>query len=218
LKQGKRVVIDRALTHVSGVTVTAPERGEVSALNPQKNAQNIVDVLPADVITAPTPTWRTIGRLWRVSGRDEGEGKYVQVRARAAPCERVDQRLTYLLPEQRSPAELDAIPSDIVGSIESTDPSADQTAMRSAARSTSSPRFRATRSRGRWGTRRHTDLQDGRYVYQYSGTYSNRFRPEKKLGFVLGATYDWNDGIGDIEPGWASCNCPTAARPPCSTP
>ena len=47
-----------------------------------------------------------------------------------------------------------------------------------------------------------TPLQDGRYVYQFDGTYSNRFGPEKKLGLVLGGTYDWNGrGIDDIEPG-----------------
>jgi len=48
----------------------------------------------------------------------------------------------------------------------------------------------------------YTDLQGGRYVYQYSGTYSNRFGPDKKLGLVLGGTYDWNGrAIDDIEPG-----------------
>src|SRR5262249_56812418 len=48
----------------------------------------------------------------------------------------------------------------------------------------------------------YTDLQGGRYVYQYYGTYANRFGPDKKLGLVVGGTYDWNGrGIDDIEPG-----------------
>src|SRR5262249_41200413 len=48
----------------------------------------------------------------------------------------------------------------------------------------------------------YTDLQGGRYVYQYDGTFSDRFGPDRKLGLVIGGTYDWNGrGIDDIEPG-----------------
>jgi hypothetical protein len=66
------------------VTVTASRsRGEVEALNQKKSADNIVDILPAEVITSlPNANVAdAIGRLPSVSlERDEGEGKYVQVR------------------------------------------------------------------------------------------------------------------------------------------
>src|SRR5215470_9187180 len=66
------------------LTVTASRAyGEVSALNQQKSAQNILDVLPSEVITSlpNTNVADAIGRLPSVSlERDEGEGKYVQIR------------------------------------------------------------------------------------------------------------------------------------------
>src|SRR5262249_10517612 len=71
--------------HVSeSVTVTASRsHGEVEAINEQETAQNIVNVLPADVITSlpNTNVADAVGRLPSVSlERDEGEGKYVQIR------------------------------------------------------------------------------------------------------------------------------------------
>jgi Carboxypeptidase regulatory-like domain/TonB-dependent Receptor Plug Domain len=59
------------------------ERGEIEALNREETADNIVQVLPADVITSlPNKNIAdAVGRLPSVSlERDEGEGKYVQIR------------------------------------------------------------------------------------------------------------------------------------------
>src|SRR6202171_1144548 len=58
------------------------EHGEIEALNREINADNIVQVLPAEVITSlpHTNIAVAVGRLPSVSlERDEGEGKYVQV-------------------------------------------------------------------------------------------------------------------------------------------
>jgi hypothetical protein len=76
--------------HVSEtVTVTASRPlGEVSALNQQQSAQNIVNVLPAEIITSlpNTNVADALGRLPSVSlERDEGEGKYVGVDRLHAP-------------------------------------------------------------------------------------------------------------------------------------
>ena len=72
------------------------ERGEVEALNREMNADNIVQVLPAEVITSlpNTNIADAVGRLPSVSlERDEGEGKYVQIRGR---CGRSEERLLQL--------------------------------------------------------------------------------------------------------------------------
>src|SRR5262249_30911546 len=79
-----------------------------------------------------------------------------------------------------------------------------RTATRSAGGSTTTPTTPAGNQRmstiGASGG--YTDLQGGRYVYQYDGTFSDRFGPDRKLGLVIGGTYDWNGrGIDDIEPG-----------------
>jgi len=192
------------------VTVTASRAyGEVAALNQQKSAQNIVDILPAEVITSlpNTNVADAIGRLPSVSlERDEGEGKYVQVRG-------LEPRYTNgAINGAHIPAseaggrqlKLDAIPSDLIGAIElhktlSADQDGDAIGG-SINLITKLPGDHESWTIGGQGG--YTGLQGGRYAYQYSGTYSNRFGPDKKLGLVLGGTYDWNGrGIDDIEPG-----------------
>jgi outer membrane receptor protein involved in Fe transport len=106
------------------ITVTAARpRGEAQALNQQRTSDNIVQILPAEVITSlpNTNVADAVGRLPSVSlERDEGEGKYVQIRG-------TDPRLSNLtingvhVPSPEGSArnvKLDIIPSDIVGSIE----------------------------------------------------------------------------------------------------
>jgi len=59
------------------------ERGEIEALNRELTADNIVQVLPAEVIISlpNTNIADALGRLPSVSlERDEGEGKYIQIR------------------------------------------------------------------------------------------------------------------------------------------
>src|SRR5258706_9581207 len=98
------------------------ERGEVEAINREMSADNILQGLPAEVITS-LPNTRiadAVGRLPSVSlERDEGEGKYVQVRG-------TKPRLTNLTingvavasPESGARnVKLDVIPSDLVGAI-----------------------------------------------------------------------------------------------------
>lgn len=59
------------------------ERGEVEAINIERTADNIIQVLPNEVITSlpNTNIADAVGRLPSVSlERDEGEGKYIQIR------------------------------------------------------------------------------------------------------------------------------------------
>ena len=59
------------------------ESGELEAINRERTADNIIEVLPADVITSlpNTNVADALGRLPGVSlERDEGEGKYIQIR------------------------------------------------------------------------------------------------------------------------------------------
>ena len=66
-------------SHVNGDR----QLGEVEAINIERTADNIVQVLPSKVITSlpNTNVADAVGRLPSVSlERDEGEGKYVQIR------------------------------------------------------------------------------------------------------------------------------------------
>jgi TonB-dependent Receptor Plug Domain/Carboxypeptidase regulatory-like domain len=124
---GQSVRVD-AVLQVAGVkeevTISAARpRGEAQALNRERTADNIVQVLPAEVITSlpNTNIADAVGRLPSVSlERDEGEGKYVQIRG-------TDPRLSNVtingvsVPSPEGGVrnvKLDVIPSDLVASIE----------------------------------------------------------------------------------------------------
>jgi TonB-dependent receptor len=199
------------------VTVTASRsRGEVEALNQKKSADNIVDILPAEVITSlPNANIAdAIGRLPSVSlERDEGEGKYVQVRG-------LESRYTNAtingahIPNVESfgrNLKLDAIPSNLVGQIElhkTISPDQDGDAIGGSVNlvtkiAGNQPSFSIGTQGG------YVDLQGGRYTYQVDATYTNRFGPDKNLGLVIGGTYDWNGrAINDVEPAPGTGNLP----------
>src|SRR5260221_7147269 len=99
------------------------ERGEVEAINIERTADNIIQVLPSEVITSlpNTNIADAVGRLPSVSlERDEGEGKYVQIRG-------TEPRLTnltingILVPSPEGNVrniKMDVIPSSIAEFIE----------------------------------------------------------------------------------------------------
>jgi TonB-dependent receptor len=195
------------------VVVTASrERGEVEALNERKNSENVVNVLPEEVITS-LPNANVADALGRVPSvsleRDEGEGKYVQVRG-------LEPRLTNVtingihIPSVSGSNEnfgrqikLDAFPSDLVGELQlykTTSADQDGDALGGSVNI-------VTRAAGNEPAMNlsviggHTDIIGGRYNYQVAGNYSSRLGSEKEFGVVLGGTYDWNGrGINDIEP------------------
>jgi hypothetical protein len=106
------------------ILVTAPRaHGEAEAINEERTTSNILDVLPAKVITSlPNANIAdAVGRLPSVTlERDEGEGKYVQIRG-------TEPRLSNLTidgVEIPSPeggvrqVKLDTIPADLVESVQ----------------------------------------------------------------------------------------------------
>ena len=124
---GKNVTVDISL-HIPSqnaeVLVTAPRpSAEASAINVQRTADNIVQVLPSEVIRSlPNANMAdALGRLPSVTlERDEGEGKYVQIRG-------TEPRLTNTtidgmnVPSPESGVrqiKFDAIPADLVESVE----------------------------------------------------------------------------------------------------
>src|SRR6202043_2991921 len=116
-----------AVMQVAGVseevTVSAGrQRGEAQALNRERTADNIVQVLPAEVITSlpNTNIADAVGRLPGVSlERDEGEGKYIQIRGTEPRLSNVTiDGIHVPSPEGTRVVKLDVIPADLVESIE----------------------------------------------------------------------------------------------------
>ncbi|HXO38721.1 MAG TPA: carboxypeptidase regulatory-like domain-containing protein [Candidatus Acidoferrum sp.] len=123
------------------------QRGEEEALNRERTADNILQVLPYDVITSlpNTNIADAVGRLPSVSlERDEGEGKYVQIRGTEPRLSNVTVDGVHLpSPESVRNVKLDAIPSDLVESVEiSKTLSANQEGDAIGGQSTLSPKAR----------------------------------------------------------------------------
>jgi TonB-dependent receptor len=182
--------------------------GEAEAINRERTADNILQVLPADVITS-LPNANIADALGRMPGvsleRDEGEGKYVQVRS-------LEPRLTNLtidgvnVPSPEAgvrQVKLDTVPADLVESVEinkTLQANQDGDGIGGSVNLvTKTAEDRPTVSL--YGLGGYTPIVDGRNVYEGSGTVGQRFGSSKKLGVLLGGHYDWNGrGIDDIEP------------------
>jgi TonB-dependent receptor len=206
-----------AVLKVAGVTdqvVVTAERlqGETEAINIERTADDIVQVLPLKVITSlpNTNVADAVGRLPSVTlERDEGEGKYVQIRG-------TEPRLTNMMingvevpaPEgQVRNIKMDAIPADLVDRIElSKTLSANQDAdaiggtVNLVTKSAGEKAYYSLDGQGGY-----TPIQGGRTLGGLGGSVGKRFGVNKKLGVFFGGTFDRNNrGINDLEPGQAA--------------
>lgn len=191
------------------VLVTADRpAAEAEAINRERTADNILQVLPAEVIRSlPNANMAdALGRLPSVTiERDEGEGKYVQVRG-------TEPRLTNTtidginVPSPESGVreiKFDAIPADIVESVEinkTLQANMDGDGIGGSVNLvTKTAGERPTLNVGGMGG--YTPILGGRGLIETSGTVGQRFGSDKKLGALIGGSYDWNGrGIDDIEP------------------
>src|SRR6202171_3609257 len=186
------------------------QRGEVEAINIERTADNIIQVLPNEVITSlpNTNIADAVGRLPSVSlERDEGEGKYIQIRGTEPRLSNVTINGIHVpSPEGVRNVKLDVIPADLVDMVEiSKTLSANQDAdaiggsVNLVTKSATDKPYVSVLGMGGY-----TPIANGRKQYQFSGTAGQRFGPDKKLGLLFGASYDYNArGIDDIEPAYA---------------
>jgi TonB-dependent receptor len=191
------------------VLVTAPRAsGEAEAVNRERTADNIVQVLPADVIRSlPNANMAdALGRLPSVTiERDEGEGKYVQIRG-------TEPRLANLtidgvnIPSPEAgirQIKLDTIPADLVESVEinktlQANMDADGIGGSVNLVTKTAGERPTTNFSGMGG---YTPILGGRGVVETTGTLGQRFGSDKKFGLLVAGSYDWNGrGIDDIEP------------------
>jgi TonB-dependent receptor len=193
----------------SQVLVTAERAsGEAEELNRQRAADNVLQVLTSDVIRSlPNANMAdALGRLPSVTlERDEGEGKYVQIRG-------TEPRLTnvsidgIIVPSPEAGVrqiKLDAIPADIVESVEinktlqaNQDPDGIGGSVNLVTKTAGERPTIAFSGMGGY-----TPIVNGRGLVETAGTIGQRFGTTKRLGALIGFTYDWNGrGIDDIEP------------------
>ncbi|MGC1463072.1 MAG: TonB-dependent receptor [Terracidiphilus sp.] len=191
------------------VIVTADRpRGEAEAVNRTLAAENILQVLPADVIVS-LPNANIADALGRMASvtveRDEGEAKYVQIRGTEPRLSNtMIDGVTVPSPESGvRQIKLDTIASDLVDSVEinkTLQANIDADGIGGSVNL-------VTKTAGEvptaslYGIGGYTPIVGGRNVYQGGGTIGKRFLADKKLGILIGGTYDYNGrGINDIEP------------------
>ncbi|HTR35878.1 MAG TPA: TonB-dependent receptor [Bryobacteraceae bacterium] len=189
------------------VTAERPS-AEAEAVNEERTADNILQALPADVIRSlPNANMAdALGRLPSVTlERDEGEGKYVQIRG-------TEPRLTNTtvdgmnVPSPESGVrqiKFDAIPADIVQEVQinkTLQANMDGDGIGGSVNLvTKTAQDRPTVSLGGMGG--FTPIDGTRGLTEWTSTVGKRFGTDHRLGVLIGGTYDWNGrGIDDIEP------------------
>jgi TonB-dependent receptor len=191
------------------------QSGEVEAINRERTSDNILQVLPVEVITSlpNTNIADALGRLPSVTlERDEGEGKYVQIRG-AQPAW---SNVTVNGMEVPSPEggvrqiKLDTVPANLVDSVEinkTLSANQDGDAIGGSVNL-------VTKTAGEKptlyinGVGGYTPIIGGRSLYQVDSTIGQRFGSSKRLGVLVGASYDWNGrGIDDVEPSPTTVQC-----------
>jgi TonB-dependent receptor len=189
------------------VTAERPH-GEAEAINQTRTADNILQVLPAEVITSlPNANVAdAIGRMPSVSlFRIEGEGVYIQVRGTEPRLTNVTvDGITIPSPEPTvRQVRLDVLPSDLVEAVELNKTlSASQDA--NGIGGSVNLRVKEAGDQPTWnffGNGGYTNIENGRGSYGTGGTVGQRFGVNKKFGLLGNGAFDYNGrGIDNIQP------------------
>src|SRR5258707_1029456 len=209
----RATVVMNVASETESIIVTAERaHGEAESINEEKVADNILNVLPSEVITS-LPNANIADAVGRLPGvtleRDEGEGKYVQIRG-------TEPRLANLTidgVEVPSPeggvrqVKLDTIPADLIESVQINKTL--QANMNGDAIG-GSVNLVTKKAGDRtnvtlFGAGGFTPIIDTRKVYEFGVVAGRRFGVQKRLGLMLSGSYDFNGrGIDDVEPApWA---------------
>jgi TonB-dependent receptor len=190
------------------VEVVADALGEAQAINEQRTSDNILDVMPEGVIQSlPNENIAdVVGRMPGISlERDEGEGKYVQIRGTEPRLNNTTVDGVELPAPESSVRQfkLDAIPSDIVEAVEVNK----TLAANQDADAIGGTVNLVTKKAGDLPTVKlesiggFTPIENTRYVGLVTGTVGKRFGADKRFGALFTGSYDYNGrGIDDIEP------------------
>ena len=208
---GQAVRVDAALkVEAKGeqVNVVADELGVAQDINVQRTSDNILDVMSEGVIQSlPNENIAdVVGRMPGVSlERDEGEGKYVQIRGTEPRLNNTTVDGVELpAPEDNvRQFKLDTIPSDIVESVEVNK----TLAANQDADAIGGTVNLVTKKAGEVPTLKlegiggFTPIVNTRYIGLVMGTVGRRFGASKKFGALFSGSYDYNGrGIDDLEP------------------
>jgi TonB-dependent receptor len=199
-----------AIAVLGSVVVNAQRLGETqaAALDRQESASNFVVVLAGDAIRA-LPNLNAAEAAGRLPGvtteRDEGEGKFVQIRGAEPRLANVTINGAHIPgTENARIPKLDDVPSDILGAIEvsktlTVEMDADAIAG-SVNLVTKTPEGAPS---GYFAGQYGQMSLLSRSQYQGGFAYGGRYGDGQRLGFLIGGSADRNNrAISDLEPAW----------------
>jgi TonB-dependent receptor len=189
------------------VTASRPH-GEAESINETRTADNLLQVMPSEVITSlPNANVAdAIGRFPSVTlYRIEGEGVYIQVRGTEPRLTNVTvDGITIPAPEPTvRQVRLDVIPSGMVDSIEMNKTllaNMDGNGIGASVNlHTKEAGERPTLNL--FGDGGYTNILNGRANYDFGGTVGKRFGASKRFGLLGDATFDYQGrGIDNFQP------------------
>ena len=202
-------IVMNVASQTETVIVTAGRaHGEAEAINQTQAASTILNVLPADVITS-LPNANIADATARLPGvtleRDEGEGKYVQIRG-------TEPRLSNLTidgVEVPSPegtirqVKLDVVPAELIDAVQihkTLEANQEGDAIGGSVNMVTKTAGEQPRLTV-YGLGGFTPIINTVPVSEFGATVGNRFGADKRFGVMLSGSYDYNGrGINDIEP------------------
>lgn len=205
----------QSATDVADVIVTGViTDGVARSLNQQKNADGTVNVLSADAI-GRYPDPNVAESLQRVQGiaiqRDQGEGRYINVRGAPAAFTAVSVdgvAIPAVSPTTRA-VDLDTLPSDIVSSVEvskTLTPAQDADSIAGAVDiKTRSPFDKRRLAVSGYAGGSYNDY--GGQDYRAGANVSNVFGPNQTFGALVSVSFsETNRRPDNVENGWVLIN------------
>src|ERR1041384_1601998 len=207
------LMLRAAATVLAAVEVRASPRlneTRIAALDRRRTADNIVSALSGDEIRS-LPNANAAEAAARIPGvsteRDEGEGKFVQIRGTEPRLSNVAVDGGHLAGTEEGDRipKLDDIPSDLLGAVQvsktlTADMDAD--AIGGSINLITKTPEGAPRGyvAGQFGQSTLLSHRQGQGGFAYGG----RFGPAGRLGLLIGGSADKNDRvINDVEPAWS---------------
>lgn len=202
-EQIESVSLESDISYIGEVNIRVNRYGQAKALNEQKNADNIKNVISSDQI-GRFPDQNVAEALQRVPGititRDQGEGRYVQIRGTNPNLNSISINGEQI-PSPEGDARfvaMDVIPSNVLSSIEvnkAITPDMDGDAVGGSVNlNTLTPIegqtiFNITAASGYNNQVKYQSPILG----QGAITYGTRLGEEEKFGFLVAASYDYDN-------------------------
>jgi TonB-dependent receptor len=209
---GKTTSLDATLAVSSAsqeIVVSANVEGDAASINEQRVSENILNVeTEAQIQSLPNANIAdAVGRMPGVTlQRNEGEGQYVQIRGTEPRLSNttIDGVIVPGPDPQVRQVDLDTIPADLVGAVainKTLSASQDGDAIGGSVNLSIKQATSSRPTLAFEGNVGNTPIDGQRPVFLINSSAGMRFGPAKRLGVMIGYSYDLNDrGIDDVEP------------------